>query len=181
MRMLNFVATSRGRRRLADAARRLAVLVSILLLALVFGVARDLNAQSAGGVAAGARVRVRAEYPYGMVVGRVERADRQVLRVVQDRTTAGLVVPVRYIQSLEVRRQRTRFEGMQRGALRGAIVGAGAGLLVGALPDNVATMGAVGLGAGVAGGAAYGMRRPGLTWEQVQVQQPVRLTSNRRR
>jgi hypothetical protein len=178
---VSFIATARGRRRLADAARRIALLAAIMLLALVFGVARDLNAQSASGVAAGARVRVRAEYPYGEVVGRVERADRNIVRVVQDRTTAGLVVPVRYIHSLEVRRERSRFEGMQRGALRGAIVGAGAGLLIGALTDNVATMGAVGLGAGVAGGAAYGIRRPGLTWERVEIQQPVRLTSHRRR
>lgn len=156
-------------------AQRVSLLASLMLLGLIFGVAGDLHAQSAN-VAVGARVRVRAEYPYGQVVGRVERTDRGVIRVVQDRTTAGLVVPVRYIQSLEVRRERSRFQGMQHGALKGAIVGAGAGLLLGALTDNLGTMGAVGLGAGALGGAAYGMRRPGLTWEPVPVAAPVRMS-----
>ncbi|HKG91555.1 MAG TPA: hypothetical protein VKA84_06685 [Gemmatimonadaceae bacterium] len=151
------------------------MIARLTLLTLAAGLASDLGAQSAN-VAVGARVRVQAEYPYGQVVGRVERADRQVLRVVQDRTTAGLVVPVRYIHSLEVRRQRSRVQGMQHGAVKGAVVGLGAGLLLGALTDNLGTMAAVGLGAGVAGGAAYGMRRPGLTWERVDVLPPVRMS-----
>ena len=155
-------------------APRAALFAALLPLAAA-GLATDLGAQSSK-VAVGARVRVRAEYPYGEVVGRVERADRQLLRVVQDRTTVGLVVPIRYVQSLEVRRQRTPFQGMQRGALRGAVVGVGAGLLLGALTDDIGTMGAVGLGVGAVGGAAYGMRRPGLTWDRIEVPQPVRMS-----
>lgn len=168
------IATARAVRPAAMSALQMSLLAVLMTLALLLALPRHAGAQSAE-VPVGARVRLRAEYPYGTVVGRVERVDRQVLRVVQDRTTAGLVVPMRYVQSLEMRRGRSRFEGMRWGALRGAVVGAGAGLLLGAVTDgNVAAFGAAGLGVGAAGGAAYGIRQPGLTWQRVEIVQPVR-------
>ena len=150
---------------------RVLVSVVFMLLALILGMVRDLGAQ----VAVGSRVRVRAQHPYGDVVGRVERTERGTIRIVADGATAGLVVPVRYIDQQEVRRVRTTTEGMRHGAIKGALLGAGAGVLVGMLAgggDDALRFGAVGLGAGVVGGGVYGMRRPGLTWAPVRLAPP---------
>ena len=139
-----------------------------------------LGAQERTVPAVGDRVRIASPVtPAGMLRGELVEVRGDTLVVRRDDTLRHVAVPLSRIDWMEVRRPRSRLNGLGRGLLYGVPIGFGGGYVLGVLSeksyescgDDCGLLPAVGAAAGlVAGtvlGTIIGVSRPGGRWVEV--------------
>jgi hypothetical protein len=171
---------------MAESTEREEAMIRLLLFALGISLlsGRDAAAQERLPLAPGDRVRVAGPVHSGTYTVLAVEADDIVVRDNSD--AAELRIATASLESLDLRRRRSRGQGAWRGAAIGLVAGAGIGVFAGIADgddtnciicwskEEKAVMGAITLGGtGALAGALIGRAAPGGYWQRVSL--PARV------